>query len=149
MPVMTAETIGRALGGRKAGGGWMARCPTHDNRTSLAIRDPHDEKVLIRCHAACQPDAAETTGEAYTVVGIGCVAEIVGEIVGPTVKRQHRRHDLIDPAIRACWCCRCPSAEGFRSGAGALRAIAATQPDTERPGTTAQSLQPEEFPHGH
>jgi putative DNA primase/helicase len=28
---MTAETIAKALGGRKEGGAWMARCPAHDN----------------------------------------------------------------------------------------------------------------------
>jgi hypothetical protein len=96
----TAETIARALGGRKVGGGWMARCPAHDDRTAgLAIRAPDDEKVLVRCHAACQRDAAKTTGEAYVVVGIGYVEEIVGEIAGPTVKRQHRRHDA-DPHYR-------------------------------------------------
>jgi putative DNA primase/helicase len=27
----TAETIAKTLGGRKAGGGWMARCPAHDD----------------------------------------------------------------------------------------------------------------------
>jgi putative DNA primase/helicase len=51
---MNAETIARALGGRKAGAGWMARCPTHADRTpSLAIRDAADGKVLVRCHAGC------------------------------------------------------------------------------------------------
>ena len=50
----TAETIAKALGGRKAGGGWMARCPAHDDRTpSLSIRDADDGKVLVRCHAGC------------------------------------------------------------------------------------------------
>ena len=35
-----AETIATALGGRKAGGAWMARCPAHDDRKpSLSIRD--------------------------------------------------------------------------------------------------------------
>ena len=29
---MTAETIAKALGGRRAGGNWMARCPAHDDR---------------------------------------------------------------------------------------------------------------------
>ena len=50
----TAETIATALGGHKAGGGWMARCPAHDDRTpSLSIHDADDGKVLIRCHAGC------------------------------------------------------------------------------------------------
>ena len=40
---MTAETIAKALGGRKAGGGWVARCPAHDDRVpSLSISDADD-----------------------------------------------------------------------------------------------------------
>lgn len=50
---MTAETVARALGGRKAGQGWTTRCPAHDDREpSLSIRDA-DGKVLVRCHAGC------------------------------------------------------------------------------------------------
>ena len=50
---MTAETMARALGGRKVGQGWTARCPAHDDREpSLSIRDA-DGKVLVRCHAGC------------------------------------------------------------------------------------------------
>ena len=50
---MTAETMARALGGRKVGQGWTARCPAHDDREpSLSIRDS-DGKVLVRCHAGC------------------------------------------------------------------------------------------------
>ena len=54
---MNAETIAKALGGRKAGGGWMARCPAHDDRKpSLSIRDADDGKVLVRCHAGCDQE---------------------------------------------------------------------------------------------
>jgi putative DNA primase/helicase len=54
---MNAETIAKALGGHKAGGGWMARCPAHDDRKpSLAIRDADDGKVLVRCHAGCDQE---------------------------------------------------------------------------------------------
>ena len=50
----TAEIIAKALGGRKAGGGWTAHCPAHEDRTpSLSIRDADDGKVLVRCHAGC------------------------------------------------------------------------------------------------
>ncbi len=54
---MKAETIAKALGGRKAGGGWMARCPAHDDREpSLSIRDADNGKVLVRCHAGCDQE---------------------------------------------------------------------------------------------
>jgi putative DNA primase/helicase len=59
---MTAETIAKALGGRKAGGGWTARCPAHDDRTpSLSICDADDGKVLIRCHAGCDQEQVIAT----------------------------------------------------------------------------------------
>ena len=52
---MTAEAVARALGGRKAGAAWMARCPAHDDRDpSLSIMDAGDGKVLVRCHAGCE-----------------------------------------------------------------------------------------------
>src|SRR5262245_8368010 len=42
-PAMTAEAVAKALGGRKAGGGWTASCPAHDDQTpSLSIRDADD-----------------------------------------------------------------------------------------------------------
>jgi hypothetical protein len=52
--MMTAESIAHALGGRKVGTAWMARCPAHDDRNaSLSIRDSDNGKVLVRCHAGC------------------------------------------------------------------------------------------------
>ena len=54
---MTAETIARALGGRKAGSGWTARCPAHDDRTpSLSIRNAADGTLLVHCHAGCDQE---------------------------------------------------------------------------------------------
>jgi len=51
---MTAESITKALGGRKAGGNWMARCPAHDDREpSLSIREGNNNMVLVHCHAGC------------------------------------------------------------------------------------------------
>ena len=50
----TADAIGKALGGRKAGRGWIARCPAHDDRKpSLSLSTNKDGKVLVRCHAGC------------------------------------------------------------------------------------------------
>ncbi len=51
---MTAESIAKALGGRKEGSGWMARCPAHNDREpSLSISAGDEGKVLVRCHAGC------------------------------------------------------------------------------------------------
>ena len=49
---MKAETIAKALTGRKAGGAWMACCPAHEDRApSLSISDAKGGKVLVCCHA--------------------------------------------------------------------------------------------------
>lgn len=49
-----AESLARALGGGRAGGGWMARCPAHDDREpSLSIRAAGESRVLVHCHAGC------------------------------------------------------------------------------------------------
>ena len=55
--VTRAEAIAKALGGQKAGCEWMARCPSHDDRTpSLSLGDAHDGKVLVHCHAGCDQE---------------------------------------------------------------------------------------------
>lgn len=52
---MNAETMARALGGRRTGSHWMAPCPCHEDRDpSLSIRDADAGKVLVHCHAGCQ-----------------------------------------------------------------------------------------------
>ena len=51
---MTARDIAEALGGRKSGGGWVARCPAHDDRSpSLSIGE-RDGTILVKCHAGCE-----------------------------------------------------------------------------------------------
>jgi hypothetical protein len=55
--MITAESIAKALGGRKAGVSWIARCPAHDDqKPSLSIRDADDGMVLVRCHAGCDQE---------------------------------------------------------------------------------------------
>lgn len=50
---MSAEEIARALGGRRRGRDWMARCPAHEDKSpSLAIRDGRNG-VVFYCHAGC------------------------------------------------------------------------------------------------
>ena len=52
---MSAADLAYALGGRKCGSVWVARCPAHKDRTpSLSISDADDGKILVRCHAGCE-----------------------------------------------------------------------------------------------
>lgn len=57
--MINAEYIARHLGGaRKTGGGWMAKCPAHDDSTpSLSINDAANGKPLVHCQAGCSQDA--------------------------------------------------------------------------------------------
>ncbi|MGH7559151.1 MAG: hypothetical protein ACREMD_15500, partial [Gemmatimonadota bacterium] len=55
---MASAAVERVLGGlehvRRSGGGWMARCPAHEDRSpSLAISEGDDGRVLLYCHAGC------------------------------------------------------------------------------------------------
>lgn len=51
---MEVDKIAKALGARKCGSGWTARCPAHDDRNpSLSINDGDDGKALVHCHAGC------------------------------------------------------------------------------------------------
>jgi putative DNA primase/helicase len=60
-PRLKASDIATALGGRRAGKGFIARCPAHADRTpSLSIEDSADGadgSVLIYCHAGCSQKA--------------------------------------------------------------------------------------------
>ena len=71
--LMNAETIARALGGRKSGRGWSARCPAHDDsKPSLSLTDSDNGRVLIYCHAGCDQNTViselKSTG-LWTVTG--------------------------------------------------------------------------------
>jgi putative DNA primase/helicase len=54
---MPAEKIALALGGRRVGGCWMARCPAHaDREPSLSVADGANGNVVVYCHAGCDQD---------------------------------------------------------------------------------------------
>ena len=54
---MSAETITRGLGGKWHGRYGMAMCPAHDNKNTpaLSLADGEDGKLLVTCHAGCDP----------------------------------------------------------------------------------------------
>jgi putative DNA primase/helicase len=50
-----AESLARALGGKKSGRQWLCRCPAHeDAKASLLIYDGHTA-TQFRCQAGCHP----------------------------------------------------------------------------------------------
>lgn len=62
---MNAGSIATALSGRKAGRGWSARCPAHDDRNpSLSIRDSANGGVLVKCFAGCSKNEVIASLEA-------------------------------------------------------------------------------------
>lgn len=55
--VMREIVLPRLEGVRKSGGGFMARCPAHDDgKASLSISPGRDQPVLLHCHANCDPE---------------------------------------------------------------------------------------------
>lgn len=58
----SGEPVGRVLsvlhGVRRSSGGWMAKCPAHDDgKPSLSIHSGSDGRALVYCHAGCTLDA--------------------------------------------------------------------------------------------
>ena len=55
----TKDCIPREL----PGGGYQSLCPAHDdNKPSLSINEGTDERVLLHCHAGCEPSAGGGPG---------------------------------------------------------------------------------------
>jgi len=55
---MDAETISKALGGRKAGTGWYAQYPAHaDTSPSQSVSELPDGRILPHCFAGCDVHA--------------------------------------------------------------------------------------------
>lgn len=57
---MSVDALLSRLSGvrRSHGDAWMAKCPAHADRSpSLSVRLKSDGRVLIHCHAGCEPQA--------------------------------------------------------------------------------------------
>ena len=68
-------------GARKAGNGWSARCPAHDDRrASLSVSAGTDGKALLKCHAGCK------TSEVPSAVGLK-PADLFSAKAGPAPTR--------------------------------------------------------------
>ena len=131
---MRAESIAKALGGRKAGDGWTARCPAHDDRKpSLSIRDADNSKVLVRCHAGCDQERVIAALRARGLWG-----ENSRRLVSRTNRRTPVEHkpDRSDAgrseAALAIWQSAKPASETLVETYLASRGIKLPPPDTLR-----------------
>ena len=101
---MDARGIALALQGRKAGQGWLASCPAHDDRhPSLSLADGQDGRLLARCHAGC-----EWTAILDALRGLGLVAGR-GNVRAPDLAElaKRRRQEAAFAARRAAQAERC------------------------------------------
>jgi putative DNA primase/helicase len=84
---MRAESIAIALGGRKVGRGWSARCPAHDDRNpSLSLRDDAKGGVWVRCFAGCPRNEVITSLRTMGLWTPRDSRKISITLVKPTVK---------------------------------------------------------------
>ncbi len=51
---VAAAELAEALGARRSGDGWLARCVAHEDRDpSLSVAEGDDGRPLVHCHAGC------------------------------------------------------------------------------------------------
>jgi putative DNA primase/helicase len=100
---MTADTIAKALGGRKAGGGWVARCPAHDDRTpSLSLADGHDGRLLVKCWAGCSAHDVLAALRRCELIGVNKLRGVIDACGGSdAMDRKKRALDLWNEAFPA------------------------------------------------
>lgn len=83
------------LGPRRQGGGWMSRCPSHDDRlASLSSRVTPEGKLLMYCHAGCP---FVVVAQALGLQDRGTRQVTVAEIARMTEER------MPDPAMLREW----------------------------------------------
>jgi putative DNA primase/helicase len=54
----TLSAIAHALGAKRNGSQWVARCVSHEDQTpSMALRTTPDGRLLVKCHAGCAQES--------------------------------------------------------------------------------------------
>jgi hypothetical protein len=77
----TETLLAKLPGARKAGNGWSARCPAHDDhKASLSVSEGDDGNALVKCHAGCDTSAI------VSAVGM-TLADLFPAKTGPTLTR--------------------------------------------------------------
>lgn len=76
-----AERIALALGGRRVGNHWEARCPAHDDRHPSFHIAYKDNKVLVKCWGGCSQESVIETLQERGLWGEGAHV-ITSKLVG-------------------------------------------------------------------
>jgi hypothetical protein len=98
--------LGKLSGAKKAGSGWTARCPAHeDQRASLSVSEGDDVRALVKCHAGCSVEAVvsavglttrdlmpERAGQAPTSTGKSKTQDRTFPTANVAVAELERRH---------------------------------------------------------
>lgn len=81
---------------RKSGHGWSARCPAHeDRRASLSVSTGDDGRVLLHCHAGCDPLAI------VAALGLGLADLFPAKPDAPRSNRRGRAFPTAHDAVAA------------------------------------------------
>ena len=76
LPGRLEDVLGRLEGVKRAGAGYMARCPAHDDRcASLSVAAGEGGRVLLFCQAGCK------TADVSAALGLS-LAELMGDARG-------------------------------------------------------------------
>jgi len=98
----SAETISRALGGKRSGKNWLCRCPAHNDRNpSLSVTDGSNGKLLVKCWSGCDGRDVLTALRARGLLG-----DNIGAEQAQKFSNHHKTHDIAGDNSALEWSAR-------------------------------------------
>ncbi len=130
----SASEIAKALHGKRNAGGWMVKCPAHnDKNPSLSVSDGGEGKTLFHCFAGCSQDAVIDGLRAkglWAMNGSTNGAAYVAPTHPPIIVKKYDYRDedgqLLSQVLRYCpkdFRPRVPVDGGWRQGSGCLDGV--------------------------
>lgn len=133
--IPSAEAIALALGGRRSGTGWIARCPAHDDGNPSLSVTQRDGRVLVCCRAGCEQR------EVIAALRARGLWNSVGRRVSSLVtSRSDLRRDAERAAVaesRSRWLAALAVLRGAQADVDLLKSLIRDDPYERDPRTTA------------